>query len=198
MDFSLNEIKELMDRPDFDQLEMMKAHRAALQKRVARLNRLIHTLDETILHLKGEKDMLTTDLFDGFDEETQEAYAEEAGRRWGAKTVAASNRSWNERTAEEKAEILAEAKTIQEDLLAHMDEEYSSEAVQAVVGRWYEFLHYYWEPSIEAFRHLGRGYEEDPKFAAFYEQLHPDMPGFFRRAIEHYCDVREMDDWVIG
>ena len=132
MDFSLNEIKELMDRPDFDQLEMMKAHRAALQKRVARLNRLIHTLDETILHLKGEKDMLTTDLFDGFDEETQEAYAEEAGRRWGAETVAASNRSWNERTAEEKAEILAEAKTIQEDLLAHMDEEYGSEAVQAL------------------------------------------------------------------
>jgi hypothetical protein len=35
---------------------------------------------------------------------------------------------------------------------------------------------------------MGRGYEEDSQFAAFYEKIHPDMPGFFRKAIEYYCD----------
>ncbi|MFZ0548939.1 MAG: MerR family transcriptional regulator [Candidatus Promineifilaceae bacterium] len=191
MDFSLNQIKEMMDRPDFDQLKMMETHREALLRRAARLQRLIDTLDETILHLKGEKDMMSTDLFDGFDEETQEAYAEEAARRWGAETVEASNRSWNERTAEEKEQIMAEGLAIQQDLLAHMDEGAESEAVQAIVTRWFAFLHYFWEPSIEVFRLLGNGYVEDPEFRDFFEQLHPEMPGFFREAIGVFCDARD-------
>lgn len=191
MDFSLDDIKKMMDRPDFDLIETMKAHRAALQKRVGRLNKLILTLDQTILHLNGEIEMSTQDLFIGFDEETQEAYAEEAAQRWDAEKVKASNQRWKDYSAEKKAAILAEGKAIHEDLLAHMGEGYGSEAVQATVGRWYEHLRHFYEPSLEIFRGLGQGYEEDPAFAAFYQKLHPDMPRFFRQAIDHYCDVRE-------
>jgi hypothetical protein len=39
---------------------------------------------------------------------------------------------------------------------------------------------------------LGQGYEEDPDFVKFYEKLHPDMPSFFRKAIDYYCDVQEI------
>jgi DNA-binding transcriptional MerR regulator len=188
MDFSLSEIIEMMDRPDFDLLETMKAHRAALQKRAGRLNQLIETIDQTILHLNGELELKAEELFRGFDEETQQAYADEAGRRWGTEKVKASNRRWKSYSTEERRQIMEEAMAIHDDLLAHMEEGHESEAVQAVVGRWYEHIHYFFEPSLEVFRSMGQGYEEDPKFAAFYERLHPEMPGFFRRAIEFYCD----------
>lgn len=191
MDFSLNEIKKMMERPDYDQLEMMKAHRAALQKRVGRLNKLLRTLDQTILHLNGEINMTTTDLFSGFDEETQEAYAEEAARRWDAGKVRVSNQRWKNYSAEAKTRILEEAQAIHDDLLTHMDKGYKSEEVQEAVGRWYSHLNHFFEPSLETFRSLGQGYEKDPEFAAFYEKMHPDMPGFFRKAIEFYCDERE-------
>jgi DNA-binding transcriptional MerR regulator len=190
MDFTLDDIKKMMDRPDFNLIDAMKAHRAALQQRVGRLNKLILTLDQTILHLNGEIEMPTQDLFTGFDEETQEAYAEEAARRWDAEKVQASNQQWKQYSGEKKAAILDEGNTIHEALLAQMEKGYESDEVQEIVGRWYEYLHIFFEPSLEIFREIGQGYEEDTKFAAFYEQLHPDMPGFFRRAIEYYCDMR--------
>lgn len=191
MDFSLKEIKKMMDRPDFDQLEMMKKHRAALKKRAGRLNKLIHTLDETILHLQGKKEMNTPDLFSGFDEETQEAYAEEAARRWDADAVRTSMQKWNNLSEEKRTAVMTEANEIHQRLLDHMDKGYDSDEVQALVGRWYSHLHHYFTPTLEIFRSLGQGYEEDPQFAAFYEKLHPDMPAFFRQAIDYYCDVNE-------
>jgi len=191
MDFSLKEIKELMERSDYDQLDMMKAHRAALMKRVGRLNRLIDTLDKTILHLMGEEEIMTHEIFNGFDDTTQEVYAEEAARRWDEASVRASNQRWENYSAEKQEAILAEAMAIHQNLLANMDRGHDSVEVQTLVGRWYVHLHHYFEPSLETFRGVGWGYEEDPEFVAFYEKLHPDMPGFFRRAIEFYCDERE-------
>ena len=191
MDFSLKEIRELMDRPDFDQLEMLKAHRAALENRVGRLNRLIDTLDKTILHLMGEEEIMTFELFNGFDEETQKAYAEAAARRWDEESVSASNQRWKYYSAEEQEAFLAEAKAIHQDLLVNMDRGHDSDEVQAIVGRWYVHLHHFFEPSLETFRGMGWGYEQDPEFVAFYEKLHPDMPAFFHAAIDYYCDIQE-------
>jgi DNA-binding transcriptional MerR regulator len=192
MDFSLKEIKEMMDWPDYDVLKMMTRHRTALEKRVSRLNNLIDTLDKTILHLKGEEDLMTYELFRGFDDATQEAYAEEAAQRWDAEQVRASNRRWQDYSEETKSHIVEEATTIHQDLLDHMNEGHDSKAIQTVVGRWYNHLRYYYEPSLAIFRGLGQGYEEDPDFVKFYEKLHPDMPSFFRKAIDYYCDVQEI------
>jgi hypothetical protein len=51
---TVKEIK-LMGRRDFDLMTALEMHKSALQGEVERLNRLIRTVDKTILHLKGEK-----------------------------------------------------------------------------------------------------------------------------------------------
>ena len=191
MDFSLDDINEMMKRPDFNRLEMMKKHRTAIQKRVQRLTKLIQTLDQTILHLNGEINMTAKDLFTGFDEETQEAYAEEAARRWDPAKVKESTRRWKNYSAEKQASIIAAGNAINMDLLANMDKGHDSDEVQAIVGRWYDHIRNFYEPTLEIFRGLGQGYEEDPSFAAVYEKLHPDMPAFFHKAIDYYCNMRE-------
>src|SRR5574342_951893 len=55
LDLPLDEIKKIMGRRDFDVLGALHSHRDALKKRVARLNRLLQTVDNTINHLKGNK-----------------------------------------------------------------------------------------------------------------------------------------------
>ena len=45
----------------------------------ARLTNLIHTVDQTILYLKGKTDMSQSQLFEGFSEEKQQ-YIEQASR----------------------------------------------------------------------------------------------------------------------
>ena len=53
----LAEIQEILDQPDFDVLQALQAHKIELQKRAVRLNRLIATVNRTILHVKGEEKM---------------------------------------------------------------------------------------------------------------------------------------------
>jgi DNA-binding transcriptional MerR regulator len=48
MELSLDEIKAVTGRPDFDVLSALRSHRQALQGRVERLERLIQTVDHTI------------------------------------------------------------------------------------------------------------------------------------------------------
>src|SRR5512136_1978771 len=49
LDFGLAEIKATIDRPGFDILEALCAHRETLQERSRRLSCLIETVDKTIL-----------------------------------------------------------------------------------------------------------------------------------------------------
>ena len=56
--------------------------------------------------------MNTKDLFAGFDEAKQKAYAEEASRRWDPKLVKESNQRWNRLNAGQKEAILQEGNQI--------------------------------------------------------------------------------------
>ena len=190
LDFNLKDIKRIVDRPGFDVLQALQAHRGELQKRAARVRKLIRTIDRTILKLKGEAEMSNNELFEGFDEPTEGKYADEARERWGADEVDASNRRWNSYSAEKKAQIKAEGEANIRELAAQMDKGHDSPEVQAVVARWAKHLEYFYTPTPAGLRGLGQLYVEDERFAANYRQLHPDLPEFFRKAIEVHCEQR--------
>jgi len=63
---SLESIKAIVTRPDFDVLTALESHRKFLQGRTERLERLIQTVGDTILHLRGEKEMSKKQLMDYF------------------------------------------------------------------------------------------------------------------------------------
>ncbi len=105
----MREIRLILDQPDFDVQSALKAHRQGLKERVARLNGLMETIDKTMAHMRGERSMSTGELFEGFDEETQKRYEEEASRLWGEKHVKESRRRWDSYSKEKRAAILARA-----------------------------------------------------------------------------------------
>ncbi len=185
---SLDEIRALLDRPDFDVAAALREHRMALRKRAGRLTQLIHTIDRTLLHLEGQINMSTKDLFAGFDDETQARYEEEAATLYDPQIVRESSRRWKGYTAEEKARIQAEGGEIYRALAAMTDREPADAAVQVLIGRWHQHLRAFYEPTPAILRGLGAAYEEQPQFAAFYEALHPALPGFLHRAIDYYVD----------
>ncbi len=69
-----------------------------------------------------------------------------------------------------------------------MDQDPGSEVVQKIVARWHQHLRYFYEPSVEMLRGLGRMYTDDPRFAANFARIHPDLAQFHQKAIELYCD----------
>lgn len=191
LDFSLEQISAALDAADFEAMQTLRQHRDALQRRVRRLNRLVETIDKTILYLQGKTEMKPDELFEPFDEEKQKQYATEAADRWGEEEVRASSRLWNGYSAEEKAAIMAEGQAVYLDLRELIDRSPVDTAVQAVIARWHQHLRYFYEPTTAVLHGLAQGYAEDPAFAEFYRKIHPDMPEFLRQAIEVYCDGLE-------
>ncbi len=132
--------------------------------------------------------MSTKDLFEGFDEETQARYEEEAAERYDPQLVRESSRRWKSYTAEDKARIMAEGGAIYRDLEAMIDRDPADAEVQAAVGRWHQHMRSFYEPTPAILRGLGAGYAENPEFAAFFQAMHPDLPVFLHRAIDQYVE----------
>lgn len=191
LEFSLDDIRKILDKSDFNALQSLQTQKAALQQQAARLNRLIATIDNTILHLEGKRQMDNKDLFAGFDEAKQKAYAEEAERRWDPKLVRQSNQRWNQLSDDQKKGIMQEGNQIYLDMIAQLGNSPESDDVQAIVARWHQHIRHFYEPNFATLRGLGQGYATDPAFRATFEAMHPDLPDFLQVAITVYCDRNE-------
>lgn len=186
LDIPLEDIKKIMGRRDFDVLGALYSHKDALQKQVTRLNRLIHTVDNTIQHLKGNTTMSDKAYFEGFSEEEQEKYAAEAEQLYDAESVRESNRKWKSYSAAKKEAIMAEGKAIYTDMIAVMPKGAASKDVQAIVERWRKHLEYFWTPKLEQLLALANGYSDDPRFKANFDKMHPQLAEFFGEAVKVY------------
>lgn len=183
----LEAIRFILDRPGFDVTEALQQHRRTLQQRIRRLEGLIGTLDKTIRFMKGQTSMRMDELFEGFDEETQQRYEVEAAQLWGEDKVKESRRNWDGYTGERKAAILAEAGEIYRGLAGQAGTDPARPEVQELIAAWHQNLRHFYEPNREILLGLAQAYVDDPRFAAFFSRLHPSLPAFLRRAIEHYC-----------
>ena len=190
LDIPLDNIKRIMAESRFDVLGALQSHKEALSKQVERLNRLLHTVDNTINHLKGNTIMSEKGLFEGFTEEEQEKYVLEAEQMYDPETVRESNRKWKEYSAAKKESILAEGKAIYVDMVAAMAKGAESREVQAIVERWRKHMDYFWTPNLDQLLGLANGYNDDPRFKANFDKMHSQLAGFMCEAVKVYVGER--------
>jgi len=186
LDIPLDDIKKIIGRRDFDVLGALQSHKDALNKQVARLNRLINTVDNTINHLKGKNIMSEKAYFEGFTEEQQEIYALEAVQMYDPETVRASNRKWKAYSAAKKEAVMAEGKAIYVDMIAAMPKGADSPEVQAIIERWRKHMDYFWTPKLDQLLALANGYNDDPRFKANFDKISPGLAEFMREAVKVY------------
>jgi hypothetical protein len=125
-------------------------------------------------------------LFEGFSEEEQEKYALEAEQMYDPETVRESNRKWKSYSAAKKEAILAEGKAVYMDMIAAMPQGADSPAVQAIVQRWRDHMDYFWTPNLDQLLGLANGYNDEPRFKANFDKLHPKLAEFMREAVKVY------------
>jgi DNA-binding transcriptional MerR regulator len=190
LDFPLEAIKAVLDRPGFDALAALQGQRASLETKLGRLHRLIATLDQTIRHIQGDQTMNARQLFAGFTPEQEQYYAEEAARRWDARTVRASQQKWAAYPPAQKEAIKAEGESLYRDLIAAMPQGPAAPAVQSAIERWRRHLDYFWTPNDEQCLALATGYRDDPAFRRTYDALHPDLAAFMVEAVKVHVTAR--------
>ncbi|MGD0878393.1 MAG: MerR family transcriptional regulator [Anaerolineales bacterium] len=186
LDFSLEEIKALVSHPGFDSVAALERHRMSLQGQARRLERLIQTVDNTILHTKGLKEMSQKQMFEAFSEDDQEKYAREAEKIYDPAIVKESNRRFKSLSTAEKLLIFDEGNQIYADMGAAITKGADSPEVQAIVERWRKYIDHFWTPNIEQLKGLAEIYNSDTRFKTNFDRIDPRLAEFMREAVRIY------------
>jgi DNA-binding transcriptional MerR regulator len=189
----LKQIKAILDSPDFDLVAALRSHRTVLQEKIKRMQSLVSTVDSTIMHLAGEVKMSDEQLFEGFSPEKQKHYERVARLQWGPEKVNESIKRWGSYTPAQQEAIRQEGGQVYLDLADALKAGKSTdcEEVQAILVRWHNQFHYFYEPTLEIMNGLAEGYRTDPDFIAFFQKLHPNLPEYLGAAISQYVDDLE-------
>lgn len=189
----LKEIERIMFEPGFDLIAALRSHRRALQHKARRLNTLLGTIDKTIKHLEGEREMSADDLFDGFMEKQKE-YENEVIAEFGADDARykQSIKRWNRYSKEEQKKLVADGKVFMSSLAAKLAEQGAAgKEVQAMIAQMHASVNEFWECDLLAFSALCDWYLTKPEFVKTYQGYHPDMPELLNQAIKHYVKAQQ-------
>jgi DNA-binding transcriptional MerR regulator len=190
MDMPLEHIKEIMGRRDFDVLSALESHKQELKGRIARLERLVDTVDNTILYVKGEKTMSQKQLFEAFSDEQQAEYEKEAMRLYDPVIVKASSKKWKSYSTAEKKRIGDEGNAIYEKFIQAIPKGPASAEAQASVEAWRKHMEYFWTPDKEQLLGLADLYNDDPRFKANFDKVDPRLAAFVREAVKVYVSKK--------
>ncbi len=189
LEFTLGQIKKILSDREFDLLHALAAHRNALVAERARMQKLIHTLDETVDKLTKRKQMKDEELYDGFSKEEAKRISREAKERWGeTDAYKESMKRVRNMTKEQMDEVKEEAEEIVKDMAQLYGRDISSREVQDVIGRHYAHLGRFYAPNAEIYKGLAEMYITDPRFTAYYEKYHPGLAQFMSDAMLYYVD----------
>lgn len=191
--FSLQEIRDIVDSPNFDQREALRSHKQLLLEKQRRLLALIDSVDQSIEALERGTHMDKKAMFEVFGDEKLEEYRKEAKARWGHTDAwRQSEERSSTYTRQDWERIKENMGAITTGIAELMDRDPGDPAVLEAVGRWYRHINdHFYTVSPEMFRGLGDMYVADPRFTATYEKVKPGLAQFMQRAMHAYADGLE-------
>jgi MerR family transcriptional regulator, thiopeptide resistance regulator len=191
LDFNLEEIQQILARPDFDVIEALQSHRTLLTKKAERIVELLATIDKTIKKLKGELEMPIKEYYQGFSDEQIEKYRKEVRERWGDKVLEDSEARVMNMGKEKFAALQDKGGAIFNAISDNMSKGFDSAEIQKLIADWRMWLENFSHYSDEAILGLGQAYSQHQDFAKFFRKYHEDLPEFITKAIEYYCSSKK-------
>ncbi len=190
LEFPLEDIRTMLDKPGFDMTTALKEHRVQIEKKRQRLAGLLVTVDKTLAKLSGKKEMTDDELFEAFWEKHETEYAAEAEQRWGNTDAWKQSKERTKHlTKEDYKRMSKDADAFMKTLAACIDSGPKSPGTQTLIHQHYESLRTFYDPSPELYRGLANMYVQDDRFRAYYDKYDPRMADFMREAMLAYCDA---------
>jgi MerR family transcriptional regulator, thiopeptide resistance regulator len=186
LDLPLENIKKIMGRRDFDVLSALENHKEQLQRRKVQMERLIDTVDNTLLHLKGKKEMSQKQFFEAFSDEQQAEYEKEVMQKYDPAVVKASIQKYKNYSAADRQRIAEEGNAVYQGFLDAMPKGAASPEARICVERWRQHMQYFWSPNDEQCLGLAEMYNADPRFKANYDKIDPNLAAFVLEAVKAY------------
>lgn len=192
LDFPLEEIKRMLNRPDFHVIEALRDQKQLMLLKRKRLDGLIRSIEKTIMTMQTSTPLQDEELYDAFKDEDVKQYQDEVRQRWGdTDAYKQSLARVRKMTKQEMEKLKADGKAFTKTLADAMDKAPTDPTVQALIAEHYKGIQFFYECPLTMYRNLGQMYVDDPRFTAYYDTFRPGLAIFVRDAITHYCDERE-------
>ena len=189
LDVPLSQIKDILDRPGFDQVQALQGHRRSIAQHIEKYEKLLNTIDKTIAKLtKADMELTDEELYEGLTKEQAERYPRQARERYDPKLVEESERRIRKLSKAQWQAIKQEGDEITRALAGLMDRSPGDAQVQDWIAKQHAWIEHFYPAPAELYRSLGRGYAEDPEFRATYDRYQPGLADFLHAAIDYYCD----------
>jgi DNA-binding transcriptional MerR regulator len=196
LDMPLENIKALVNAPNFDPRAALRAHHTRLLQRRAHLDALIATVEKTIDASQRRIIMSDKEKFECFKQDlidkNEAQFGREARERYGDSAVDQSNAKLKNMTQSQHDEVTALAQTILDKLgRAVLAGDPCGPLAQELADLHRQWLCFYW-PSYTKQAHAGvaQMYVDDPRFSAYYDQHAPGGAQFLRDAILAYTGMQ--------
>lgn len=193
LDFPLEEIKRLMDRPNYNVLEALQDQKRMIQLKRKRLDGLVKAIDKTIHSMTNNQKLNDEELYDPFKDNDVKQYQEEVKERWGnTDAYKQSMQRVKKMTKKEMDQLKEDGKKFGVELAeASNTHAPNSAEAQALVEKHHAGIEFFYACPTSVYRNLGQMYVDDARFTAYYDKFRPGLAVWLRDAIAHYCDVRE-------
>ncbi len=193
LEFSLQEIKQILERPDFDRRAALLTHRTLLMQKQTRLQAILRSVDQTLEAMERGETMEKDAMFEVFNDPKLKEYQQEARQRWGgSEAYAESERRTRGYSKQDWVDLKEEMGAVTTGIAAVMGQDPGSPEVQEKVGAWFDLINQrFYTCTPEIFRGLGEMYVADPRFTATYENVKPGLAQFVRDAMVIYADRLE-------
>lgn len=189
LEFSLDQIRRILDSPNFDQVAALVDQHELLSTKKNRIEKLMHTINQTIDNLRQGTDFSPEGLYESFTKTELELYQQEAQYKWGSTAAYHQSmqraRNW---TKQDYIRVEQEAKNIISSIVEHMDEGPESEVVQTQIERFHQHVNQFYDCSYDLLLDLGNMYVDDSRFTNYYDKFKPGLAVFLRDAIFIYYE----------
>ncbi|TPG67961.1 MerR family transcriptional regulator [Brevibacillus laterosporus] len=195
LDFSLKEIKRIINSPSFNRQEALTLQRKMLIEKRNRVDKMIETIDKTIKHMMGEIQMTNEERFEGINFRHNQ-YEKEARKRWGDQPVNEINAKLESMTKDEHKGLSEKWDMIFNKLALLRDQSPESQEVQATIKEWYDFLNEnFGKYSPDSFYGLGQLYINDERFTKNIDQYGYGLAKFMSEAMKVFSDNQKYQRW---
>lgn len=195
LDVGLEEIKAMIDSPEFDARRALARHREQLLTKRRQLDALIANIDLTLAYQEGMTAMSDKQKFEGFKQrlidDNEAKYGEEIRAKYGSEQVDKSNAKIKNMTQEQYEEI----ERLSEDIHATLAQAFATddpagELAQKAADLHRRWLTFYWDRySKEAHAGIAQMYVDDERFKAYYDKDQPGVAEFLRDAVRVYTGI---------
>ena len=191
--FKLNDVQKLIAESDAEKIKALSLHKMALEKNVGRTKKIINTIDKTILHLQGDKDVSDQEFYSAIIHDNQKAHDEHPEKYYGEmaaelvgegqkKMARWSPEEWNiiQRDGNDIYRALVECKT--------HDLEPGSDEAQALIHKHYQMMKRLYTVSKDVYLGLAQLYREHKGFCKFFDSHHPELVDFLAEGMRVYAE----------